>query len=345
MIVRDLKNPFAVSDWTEELLVVPNMYGKIQQMGLFDVEGVATHSVSFEEINQSLGLVGDRPRGDRNNVSKDYTRKIRSYAIPHFPLDDAISPRDIQGKAAYGGVGSGTPEVLDQVRARKLERIRRSHAQTLEVARIRTITSGAIYAPNGTVAGNFYTDFGVTRKEVDFVLGTSTTEVNLKQEEIIAHIQDNLFTGDVVNEIVALCSPTFFNKLITQAGVKEAYKYYASTQEPLRLAGRGLGTAGGLDREFVNGPIRYVEYRALAPDGTPFIPAGDAYFIPMGTQDVFKTYFGPAERFDTVNTIGVEAYMFEFMNQTGTEILLQSETNFINMIRRPQVVVRGHTSN
>lgn len=340
MIIRDLANPFKVSDWTEELLVVPNMYGKIQQMGLFDVEGVATHTVSFEEINQSLGLIGDRPRGERNNVSKDYTRKIRSYAIPHFPLDDAISPRDIQGKAAYGGSGNGTPEVLDQVRARKLERIRRTHAQTLEVARVKTLTTGAIYAPNGTVAGNFYADFAVTRKEVDFVLGTSTTEVVLKAEEVIAHIQDNLFTGDVVTEVIGLASPQFFNKLITQAGVKEAYKYYSSTQEPLR---NRLGA--GIDREFVHGGIRYIEYRGFAPDGTQFIPSGDCYFIPMGTMDVFKTYFGPAERFDTVNTIGVEAYMFEFMNQTNTEILLQSETNFINMIRRPQVVVRAFSSN
>ncbi len=111
------------------------------------------------------------------------------------------------------------------------------------------------------------------------------------------------------------------------------------------MAGRQFGSAGGLDREFVLGSVRYVEYRATGPDGVAFIPAGDCYFLPLGTMDVFKTYFGPAERFDTVNTIGVEAYMFEFMNQTNTEIQLQSETNFINMIRRPQVVVRGFTSN
>jgi len=340
MIIRDLANPFKVSDWTEELLVVPNMYGKIQQMGLFDVEGVATHTVSFEEINQSLGLIGDRPRGERNNVSKDYTRKIRSYAIPHFPLDDAISPRDIQGKAAYGGSGAGVPEVLDQVRARKLERIRRMHAQTLEVARVKTLTTGDIYAPNGTVAGNFYTDFGVTRKVVDFVLGTNTTEVPLKNGEVIAHIQDNLFTGDVVTNVVGLASPQFFDKYITQAGVKAAYSQYQSSQEPLRESLRF-----GIDRVFTHAGVTLLEYRGFAPDGTQFIPSGDCYFMPMGTMDVFKTYFGPAERFDTVNTIGVEAYMFEFMNQTNTEIQLQSETNFINMIRRPQVVVRGHTSN
>ncbi len=340
MIIRDLANPFKVSDWTEELLVVPNMYGMIQQMGLFDVEGVATHSVSFEEINQNLGLIGDRPRGERNNVSKDYTRKIRAYSIPHFPIDDAISPRDIQGKAAYGGSGTGAVEVIDQVRARKLERIRRMHAQTLEVARVKTLTTGDIYAPNGTVAGNFYTDFSVTRKEVDFVLGTGTTEVLLKNEEIIAHMQDNLNTGDIVTNVIGLASPAFFNKYITQTGVKAAYAQYNSAQEPLR---NRLGA--GINRTFTHGGVTLVEYRGFSPDGTAFIPSGDCYFLPLGTADVFKTYFGPAERFDTVNTIGVEAYMFEFMNQTNTEIQLQSETNFINMIRRPQVVVRGFSSN
>lgn len=342
-IIRAFGNNFNITDWTEELLVIPNQYGKIQQMGLFGVEGVATNTVNFEMINQSIGLIGDKIRGERNNVSKDYTRLIKAYPVPHFPLDDAIKPADIQGKSAYGGSGTGTPEILDAVRARKLERIRRSHAQTLETARVKMLTSGDIYAPNGTVAGNFYTDFGVTRKEVDFDLDTSTTEVLLKCEEVVAHIQDNLFTGDVVEEVVALVSPEFFSKLITHASVKAAYQFYTSTQEPLRRGGRDMGRAGGLDREFVLGPITFLEYRGFAPDGVRFIPANDAYFFPMGTTDVFKTYFGPADRFDFVNTMGEQAYFFEFPNQTDTEILIQSESNFINCCRRPAVLVRGFT--
>jgi hypothetical protein len=339
-IARSYVNPFELMDFTEELLVVPNQYGKIQQMGLFDVEGVSQHTVTFEEINQSIGILGDRPRGERNNVSQDYTRKIRSYPIPHFPLDDSIKPEDIQGRSAYGGAATGEAERLEAVRARKLERIRRTHAQTLELARVKTITTGDIFAPNGTVAGNFYTDFGVTRKSVDFVLGTSATEVLLKNEEVIAHIQDNLNTGDTVREVVVLCSPSFFDKYITQAGVKEAYKYYMSSQEPLR---NRLST--GLGREFVHGGMRLMEYRGFAPDGTPFIPAGKAYALPLGTTDVFKTYFSPANRFDLVNTIGQEAYVFERRNESNTEIVLESETNMINVIRRPQVVVECTTSN
>lgn len=340
-IVRDISNPFAVADWTQELLIVPNMYGKIQQMGLFQHEAVATNTVNFEQINQTIGLIGDRPRGERNNVGSDYTRLIRAYSLPHFPLDDAIKPEDIQGKAAYGGAGSGQPEMLDLVRARKLEQIRRNHAQTLETARVRTLTTGDIYAPNGTIAGNFYTDFSVTRKEVDFDLSTTTTNVLDKVEEVVAHIQDNAFTGDVINEVVALCSPEFFSALISHASVVAAYSQYVSVTEPLRRGGRMMGSAGGLDREFVHGAIRFVEYRGFDPEGLRFIPAGEAYFVPMGTDGVFKTYFGPANRFEFTNTFGMEAYVFEQRNASDTEIKLQSESNFLNVIRRPQLVVKG----
>lgn len=342
-IIRSFGNNFQLNDWTQELLVIPNQYGMIQQLGLFDVEGVATNTATFEMINQSIGLIGDKVRGERNNVSKDYTRLIKAYPIPHFPLDDAIKPADIQGKSAFGGSGAGIPEQLDMVRARKLERIRRSHAQTLETARMKLLTTGDLYAPNGTIAGNFYTDFGVTRKEVDFDLDTSTTEVLLKIEEVVAHIQDNLFTGDVVNQVLTLCSPEFFSKLVTHPSVKAAYQFYSSTQEPLRRGGREMGATGGLNREFVHGAMRFVEYRGFAPDGTRFIPANDAYSFPLGTTDVFKTYFGPADKFDFVNTFGVEAYFFEYPNTTDTEILIQSESNFLNACRRPQILVRGYT--
>ena len=148
-------------------------------------------------------------------MNSDDTRSLRSFPIPHFPLDDAVTPQDIQGKRAYGQADAAETEAA--VIARKLARIRMNHAVTMEAARAYAITVGAIYAPNGTVAGNYYTDFGVTRKEVDMVLGTGTTDLTAKFEEVIAHIQDNILTGEVVSEIVALCSPEFFTKLINHA--------------------------------------------------------------------------------------------------------------------------------
>ncbi len=337
MQTRSFEKPFELVDYTEELLLVPNKWGLINELGLFGEEGVAQHSATVESSEGTLGLVTDKIRGERNNVNKDDTRALRSFAIPHFPMDDAVKPEDVQGKRAYGSADQAETEAA--VIARKLERIRMNHSVTLEAARAYAITVGAIYAPNGTVAGNFYTDFGVTRKSIDFVLGTSTTDLNAKSEEGIAHIQDNILSGEVVSNIIVLCSPAFFGKLINHATVKEAYKYYTSTQEPLR---NRLGS--GVYRRFVHGGVEYIEYRG-SYNGTALIPAGEAYMLPQGTADMFKTYFSPANKFSHVNTIGEQAYVFTYKDPKDSEIIIQSEANFLNLIRRPQAVVQLTTSN
>lgn len=334
--IRSFDKPFELVDYTEELLIIPNTWGLVNQMGIFNNEGVAQHSITVEKMDQTLALITDRVRGERNNMNKDDLRELHSFAIPHFPLDDYIKPEDVQGKRAYGEANA--EEQVAAVRARKLNRIRRNHAVTLEAARCQALTAGTVYAPNNTVVTDWYSSFGITRKEVDFDLGTAATDVIAKGEEVIAHIQDNILSGDIVTEIVAICSPEYFSKLISQAGVKEAYKYYTSTQEPNR---NRLGS--GLYREFVHGGIRYVEYRGKY-NGSALIPAGDAYFLPMGVEDMFMTYFSPANKFSFVNTTGEEAYVFEYPGSRDEEIVLQSESNFVNMLRRPQIVVRGFSS-
>lgn len=337
MQVRSFDKPFELVDYTQELLLVPNKWGLINELGIFSAEPVSQHSVTVESTQGTLGIVTDQVRGSRNTMNSDDTRNLRSFPIPHFPLDDAIKPQDIQGKRAYGSADAAETEAA--VTARKLERIRSSHAITLEAARAYALTTGAIYAPNGTVSGNFFTDFGVTQKEIDFALGTTTTDLLAKSEEGIAHVQDNILTGEVVNEVIVLCSPTFFAKLIAHATVKEAYKYYTSTQEPLR---QRLGS--GLYRRFVHGGVTYVEYRG-SYNGTALIPAGEGVMLPTGTSDMFKTYFSPANRFSHVNTLGEEAYAFTYRDPKDVEIQIQTESNFLNLIRRPAAVVKVKTSN
>jgi len=335
--VRSFEKPFELVDYTQELLLVPNKWGLINELGIFRDESVSQHSVTVEASEGTLGLVTDQVRGARNTMNKDDTRNLRSFAIPHFPLDDAIKPQDIQGKRAYGSADMAETEAA--VIARKLERIRMNHAVTLEAARAYALTTGAIYAPNGTVAGNFYTDFGVTRKSIDFVLGTSTTDLTAKSEEGIAHIQDNILSGEVVNEIIVLCSPAFFGKLISHASVKEAYKYYTSTQEPLR---NRLGS--GVYRRFVHGGVTYIEYRG-SYNGTALIPAGEAYMLPTGTNDMFISYFSPANKFTHVNTLGETAYAFTYRDPKDSEITIETESNFLNLVRRPGALVKLTTSN
>lgn len=329
---------FELTDYTQEINIVPNQWGLVGQMGLFQVEGVAEHTITLEKSSTNAALILDVVRGARAYQNTDTTRELHSFPIPHFALADYIMPGDIQGKRAYGN--SDNADVLAQVRARKLERIRMNHAWTLEAARCQALTAGTVYAPNGTVNVNWFSSFGVTQKVVDFALSTASTNILAKLEEVIAHVQDNAGFGGSATGVMALCSPEFFGKLIAHDSVKAAYQFYSSTQEPLRNRQGGATT---MFREFYHGDVRFVEYRG-AYNGNKLIPAGDAVFVPTGIDGLFKTYFGPANKFFAANTVGEELYAFEYADPKGEKIEIETETNFINMLTRPQLVVRGFTA-
>jgi hypothetical protein len=335
MIIRSFANGFEVADWTEEINVVPNSWGTIGQLGIFQEEGVAEHTVVFEEIIKNGAVIVDRVRGDRGSVGKDYQRKLHTFAVPHFPDVDYITPQDLQGKRAYGNPSAA--DTLDAVRMRKMERIRMNHAWTLETARAQAITAGTVYAPNGTVSQNWFTEFGKSRSTVDFAFSSSTTDVISRVEAAIALVQDNAGSSTQMTGMVALCSPTWFAALISHASVKTAYQYYTSTQEPLRQRLAAGGSATAMHREFNFGGIRFIEMRD-AYNGTQLITADKAYLIPQGT-DVFRTYFSPANKFDLANTIGEQVYMFEYADPKGEKIEIETESNFVNALMRPELVI------
>ena len=339
-IIRSYANAFEVVDYSQELAIIPNSWTLLGDVGLFSEEMLSTHTVTFEETSSSLGLIGDVYRGSKPAANKDDNRKIHSYAIPHFAVADKILPQDVQGKRAYGS--QDTAETEAAVMARKMERIRRNFDITLEVARFSTLTTGNAYAPNGTIAGNFFTQTGVTQTSVDFVLGTSTTDVVGKAEAVIAAMQDNANTGDVISGVVAYCSPEWFAKLIGHAKIQDAYRYYSATagQDVLRSRAGGAG----LYREFIYAGIRFVEVRTVLA-GQRLIPAGEVVFVPVGTTDTFVTYYGPANKLDFANTMAERAYLWSFRDPKGEAIDLDSESNFLNVLRRPALVVKGTTSN
>ncbi len=335
MITRDFSNNFGVQDWTEELAMIPNIRTPLSDLGIFRTEPVSQTTVTFEQTFGTLGLIGDTVRGGNVLANKDETRKLHTYQIPYHKVIDYITQADVQGVRAYGSADQAETEAA--VMERKMTRLKRSALMTEEYAKFYALTQGSVWTPNGTIANsNFYTDFGVTRKQIAFDLSNAATNVVEKVEEAIAHIQDNALSGDVYSGVVALCSTEFFSALISQAGVKEAYKFYTSTQEPLR---------NGNWSQFRHGDILLLRYNGKFKDASgvsqALIPDGDAYYLPLDTSDTFKTYFSPANKFDLANTLGESGYLFVYEDGKGSKIEIESEMNTLNLMKRPQCVVRA----
>jgi hypothetical protein len=339
--IRDPLAPYSRVDLTTAIRNIPIQWGTFNQLGIFTNESVTTDTVVFEESTADGALIVDRVRGERNNVSKDFTRKLHSFLVPHFPLDDYITPKDLVKKSAYDNFDE--QENLQAVQERKLMRIRQNHDWTLNKARAQAIFSGTVYAPNGTVVQNWFSEFGVSQTSVDFVLGTTTTNILAKIETVIQTIHDNMGGNGVMTGIICPCDTTFFNALIAHPNVISAYTNYVAAQgaDPLRgrLAQGGSPLPAG--REFFFGGITFKEVRD-AYNGTKIVTAGEGRALPTGSE-YFKTYFAPAERFGLIGTAGETAYAFQKGDET--KYTIETESNHVSAILRPQAIVRVFSSN
>jgi hypothetical protein len=262
---------------------------------------------------------------------------MRSFTVPWIPHDDVITPQDIQGVRGFGVADAADP--LATVMERKLTRMRAKHAQTREYMEVNALR-GIVKDGAGSTLYDYFAEFGLAQQSVDFVLGTAGTSVQAKCREVLRDIETEL-KGETMTGVLALVSPSFFDKLIGHAKVEEAYKYFSSTgAQPLREDTR---------RRFPFAGIVFEEYNATVTLSTgateTLIPANEGIAFPLGTMDTFVTYGAPANLIETVNTVGLPIYARQIARPDGSAIDIKTEASILPVNKRPRLAIRIHTSN
>ncbi len=310
---------------------IPNMYGRIRELGIFREEGVATRQVAVEEQNGVLNLLPTKAVGGPATLGTQGKRKVRNFGCFHIPHDDVVLPEEIQGIRAFATESS--LETQATVMARKLQTMRMKHSITLEHMRASALR-GAVLDADGSTLVDLYTEFGITQKSVSFVLSNAATEVLTKILEVKRHIEDNL-KGEVMSRFHCLCSPTFFDALVTHAKVKDAYANW-------QAAAARLG--GDMRTGFEHGGVMFEEYRGTASDidgnVRKFIPDDQAYCFPLGTQTTFVTYFAPADFNETTNTLGLPIYAKQERRKFDRGWDIHTQSNPLPLVLRPELVVK-----
>lgn len=353
---------FSVKELTDAINLFPNQYGLINSMGIFEPKGVATTSVAVEINKGVLNLIQSKPRGAQANKNIRGKREMRFFEIPHFPLDDTIFPSDIQNVREFGSPDQmKTPE---KEVAERLEELSKKHDITYEYLKAGAI-AGQILDADGSVLLDIFNEFGVSENGVNFALATAETKLQEKTQEVWGLIEDSL-EGDTLNGIVALCSPEFFKSLTSHKAVADSYKEYVSHTARMTNILSGVVPASGpgipgsveqatepLRRDVRKGffwqDIWWIEYRGKATfkqeDGTTvtrnFIAPNTCLFLPMGTQDTFRSFFAPADWMETVNTVGLPKYSKVLPDRGGRWVELLSESNPLPLCLRPKVLVKG----
>jgi hypothetical protein len=336
------RNPFdaggySLSEMTQAINILPNLYTRLGQIGLFRFEGVSQRSIVIEQREGVLSLLPSVPLGAPATVGNRETRSMRSFALPWIPHDDVILPADVQGMPALGL--SDAPDPLVEVMNRKLTLMRRKHAQTREYMEMNALR-GIVKDGAGTTLYDYFTEFGLDMISVDFIFGTAGTNIQGKVRATLRAIEDNLM-GETMTTAHALVSSEFFDKLISHPKTEDAYKFFSATGgQPLREDMRRAFPFAGMLFEEYNGSV-------TLSNGTSerLIPTGEGIAFPMGTFDTFTTYGGPANLLETANTIGLPLYARQMIDAKGRWIDLMTEASILPVNKRPRLAIRLHSAN
>lgn len=324
---------FNMASLTDAINILPNMYGRLKQKNMFPDKGIITRSVMVEEKNGVLNLIQSQPVGSPGALNKSGKRKVRSFSVPHLPLDDVILPEEYQGIRAFGRASEVA--TLAQIMNDHLQSMRNKHDITKEYLRMGAL-KGIILDADGSTMYNLYTEFGISQKTVDFALDSDTTDVAAKCREVLRHVEDNLL-GEVADGVEVLVSEEFFDALIAHPNVE---KFFANHAKALELAGRGEDPRKG----FQFGGLRFEEYRGKATDaaGTTrrFIAASEGHAYPTGTLNSFVTYNSPADFLETANTIGMPYYAKQEPRKFNRGVDLHSQSNPLPLCLRPGLLVK-----
>lgn len=326
---------YSVRELSEAINVVPNKYGRLNELNLFPEKGIATTYVEVEFKNGVLHLLPTKERGAPGTLGKSAKRNVKIFKCFHIPHQDSVTADDVQNARRFGSANDA--EDVDNAVNDKLIEMADKHFITLEHLRAGAL-SGTILDADGTTLINLFDEFGVTQKSVNFDFAGSP-DVGASIKEVQRHMEDYLL-GDTMTGIRALCSEQFFDALIADEQCAAAYTYFTSNFNPLR---------DDVRRYFPHLGIIFEEYRGRASylneDGTTtvrkFIPDGEARFVPMGTTKAFRTFFAPADYMESVNTQGLRTYAKQEPKKFGKGIDIETQSNPLPLCMRPQLLVKG----
>lgn len=346
--------PYTDVDLTEEVNRVPNTFGLLNALNVAPSEGKASKYVRIEFRDGEIYVLAAKDRGGPADVGGEESENGIILEIPHFPHLDKISVDDVDGQLEVIN-GQITPASIDRELTRKLVTIRQKHSITREYVRLGML-KGLIKDGRGRTLYDLYDVFGITKKTIDFALGTAGTNIREKCEELSDYVMSNL-RGETMTGVEAIVDTKFFGKLIAHEKVEKFWVQAQNAGLHTRLERERLG--GNWGRVFEFGEITWREYKGGLPvrNGNGEViteknvadNTGHAY--PAGTQSMFRTFDGPFYHMNRVNQAPSEGDVGEPILITTKELdhgegyEIKSQSNVLAVCKQPECQVEVITSN
>lgn len=316
---------------TDAINVKPNMFGTLQQLGIFPAQGVRQTHVAVEFKNFVLNLLPTTLRGGPATKGTIGKRTLQNISIPTIAHEDLILAADVDGVRAFGS--ETELETVQDLVVEKMDTMTSKHDITLEYMRWGALKGHVMDADGTTELLDIFSTFGVTQTTQDFALSGSANVISMITT-LKRYFETHLF-GDTMSGVRIFASSGWFDAFVSNASVKTAYQYFMQNVNPLNQDLRSGFNFGGVLIQEENGSATDIAGNVRA-----FVPANEAIAIPTGTNGTFKTYFAPADFIETVNTPGLPRYAKQKRMDYDRGIEIHTQSNPLPICLRPQLLVR-----
>lgn len=327
---------FRVVPLTDAIRDLPFVPGRIGELNLFGETSVSALTVSLAKKGDQIVLVSPSPRGTSGQTVDKTKANLRAFNIPHFQIDDAIMADEVQGVRAWDS--ETEVETVMGVVAGRLAEHTQSMEATLEYARIGAVKGVVTYADTTTL--DLFSEFGVTQEtEIDLDLDNANPVEGILRKtcagivrKMAGHLGGVPFSG-----IHCFAGDNLFDNLLQHMEVRETYKGWTEAQI---LRDGYISPNGKSYSAFEFGGIVFENYRG-GVGTTAFIDPDKCHMFPLGVPNLFRTYFGPADYVETVNTPGRRLYAKQWEMPNGKGINLEVQTNALSICTRPKVLIKA----
>lgn len=316
---------FSLQSLTRAINDAPYQPMRIGQLGLFSEESINTTALSVERLGSTLSLVPATPRGSVPPANRDEKRSLFDIRTVRLAKRDEMMADEIQNVRAFGS--ETELEAIQTKVNRKLAKLRNDNDVTIEYQRIGALKGQVLDADGSTVLLDFYTLFGLSKQTHDMKLDADATKVKLEAVAAKRKIETAL-GAKMYRGLRAFCSASFFDALVGHPAVTKAYDLWLEGQF-LREDQRGGFPFAG---------IQWEEYRGTV-GGVDFIPDAKAILVPEGVNDMFQTYYAPADYNETVNTNGMPYYARQEPKPMNRGIDIEGQTQTISVNTQPNAVI------
>lgn len=304
----------------------PNVPSRILSDPMWRDKNLTTTSVMVEYAGNKVNLIPSRSRNDAPNIKtfgKDSV--VRTFAVPHLPLETTIRANQIQDVRKIGtrdALLSNAGVIADEIAEHRAH-----HDATIEHLMLGAIKGKILDADGTTVIYDLFTEFGITEPTQAMQFTSATADIGIVIEQTIRKMKKGL-AGDVSNGVNVLCSPEFFDALTSHKSTKDAWGRYQDNV---------------LARENTNGKFAYkgalFEVYDYSLGSTPMIQAGHAHGYLTGMRNGFVRYNAPGNMITEANKIARPFYASVHSLEHNRGINLYTEGNPLPMCLRPQTLM------